>query len=134
MPGVPAHELRDMGKADRLGQADQPLWRRRHERKGLLYVLPVLLLFAVMVAYPIVRSFYLSFFDYSILEPDSSRFVGMFENVFVSWDIVPVTILTSSRLPLVRSHLASTAVSPVLRRRHQPAYPPGQPSQASVRS
>jgi ABC-type sugar transport system permease subunit len=52
------------------------LWRRRYERKGMLYVLPALVLFAVMVAYPIVRSFYLSFFDYSILEPDAARFVG----------------------------------------------------------
>ena len=51
-------------------------WRRRHHRKGWLYVLPALILFAVMVAYPIVRSFYLSFYDYSILEPDSARFVG----------------------------------------------------------
>jgi len=52
-------------------------WRRRHHRKGYLYVLPALLLFGFMVVYPIVRSFYLSFFDYSILEPDSARFVGI---------------------------------------------------------
>ncbi|MBM4030962.1 MAG: sugar ABC transporter permease [Planctomycetes bacterium] len=54
-----------------------PLWRRRHHRKGLLYILPALLLFALMIVYPIARSFYLSFFDYSILEPDSARFVGL---------------------------------------------------------
>ncbi len=30
-----------------------------------------------MIVYPIARSFYLSFFDYSILEPDSARFVGL---------------------------------------------------------
>jgi ABC-type sugar transport system permease subunit len=52
-------------------------WRRRHHRKGWLYVLPALVLFALMIAYPIGRSFYLSFFDYSILEPDSARFVGL---------------------------------------------------------
>jgi len=52
-------------------------WRRQHHRKGLLYVLPALLLFAVMIVYPIARSFYLSFFDYSVLEPDSARFVGL---------------------------------------------------------
>jgi multiple sugar transport system permease protein len=52
-------------------------WRRRYQRKGILYVLPALLLFAVMVAYPIVRSLYLSFFDYSIVEPDAARFVGV---------------------------------------------------------
>jgi len=52
-------------------------WRRRHHRKGLLYVLPAALLFALMIVYPIARSFYLSFFDYSILEPDAARFVGL---------------------------------------------------------
>jgi len=52
-------------------------WRRRHHRKGWLYVLPALLLFTLMIVYPIVRSFYLSFLDYSILEPDSARFVGL---------------------------------------------------------
>lgn len=44
---------------------------------GILYVLPALVLFAVMVIYPIARSLYLSFFDYSILEPDAARFVGL---------------------------------------------------------
>ncbi len=63
------------GSASR--KAVQPQWRRRHHRKGLYYVLPALVLFGVMVAYPIVRSLYLSFFDYSILEPDSAKFVGM---------------------------------------------------------
>lgn len=53
------------------------LWRQRYHRKGILYVLPALVLFAVMVIYPIARSFYLSFFDYSILAPDAARFVGM---------------------------------------------------------
>jgi len=54
-----------------------PVWRRRYHRKGLYYVLPALALFGVMVAYPIGRSLYLSFFDYSILEPDSAKFVGL---------------------------------------------------------
>lgn len=56
---------------------DLSRWRRRHHRKGWAYVLPALVLFGVMIAYPIGRSFYLSFYDYSILEPDSARFVGM---------------------------------------------------------
>ncbi|HUT35058.1 MAG TPA: sugar ABC transporter permease [Planctomycetota bacterium] len=59
------------------GREALSLWRRRHHRKGLLYVLPAVLLFGLMIAYPIARSFYLSFFDYSILEPDSARFVGL---------------------------------------------------------
>jgi len=54
-----------------------PIWRRRYHRQGLYYVLPALVLFGIMVAYPIVRSLWLSFFDYSILEPDASRFVGL---------------------------------------------------------
>ena len=52
-------------------------WRRRFHRQGLLYVLPALVFFAVMVAYPLARAFYLSFFDYSVLKPDSARFVGL---------------------------------------------------------
>jgi ABC-type sugar transport system permease subunit len=60
-----------------LARAGVSRWRRRHRRKGWLYVLPALLLFALMLVYPIARSFYLSFFDYSILEPDSARFVGL---------------------------------------------------------
>ncbi|HUU42749.1 MAG TPA: sugar ABC transporter permease, partial [Planctomycetota bacterium] len=57
--------------------APMSLWRRRYHRAGYWYILPALLLFAFMVAYPIVRSFYLSFFQYSILEPDAARFVGL---------------------------------------------------------
>ncbi|MFB3890793.1 MAG: carbohydrate ABC transporter permease [Phycisphaerae bacterium] len=59
-------------------------WQVSHRRKGWLFVAPALVLFALMIAYPIGRSFYLSFFDYSILEPDSSRFVGLdnYEKLF----------------------------------------------------
>jgi len=66
-----------MGKAETSRAGPLPLWRRRYDRQGMLYVLPALVFFAVMVAYPIFRSLYLSFFDFSILEPDSSRFVGL---------------------------------------------------------
>lgn len=54
-----------------------PRWRRAHDRKGYWYILPALLLFALMIIYPIARAFYLSFFDYTVLDPGSSRFVGM---------------------------------------------------------
>lgn len=54
-------------------------WRRRYNRAGYLYILPALLFFGFMVAYPILRSLYLSFFQYSILEPDSAKFVA-FQN------------------------------------------------------
>lgn len=54
-----------------------PRWRIRHNRMGLWYVLPALVFFALMTAYPIARSLYLSFFDYSVLQPESAEFVGM---------------------------------------------------------
>ena len=66
-----------MKKSEPSQQEAVPRWRRRHHRKGLLYILPALMLFGLMVAYPIGRSFYLSFHDFSMLDPDSARFVGM---------------------------------------------------------
>lgn len=67
----------DRNQGATVGREPLSLWRRRHHRKGILYVLPAAALFALMIAYPIARSFYLSFFDYSILEPDSARFVAL---------------------------------------------------------
>ncbi|KPJ55587.1 MAG: hypothetical protein AMS16_04020 [Planctomycetes bacterium DG_58] len=52
-------------------------WRRRHNRMGYWYILPAFVLFSFMVAYPIVRSFYLSFYEFSVLEPDSAKFVAL---------------------------------------------------------
>ena len=72
--------LPDMRQADISGGpagGKMSRWRRRQHRLGVLYVLPALALLSLMVAYPIGRSFYLSFFDYSILEPDSARFIGL---------------------------------------------------------
>ena len=54
----------------------QSAWRKRHNRVGYLYVLPALVFFLVMTAWPIARSFYLSFHDYYLLEPEATRFVG----------------------------------------------------------
>ncbi|HUU59268.1 MAG TPA: sugar ABC transporter permease [Phycisphaerae bacterium] len=51
-------------------------WRRRYDRWGLLFVLPALVLFGVMIAYPIGRSLYLSLFNFSFLDPEHARFVG----------------------------------------------------------
>jgi multiple sugar transport system permease protein len=56
---------------------EQAHWLRRQQRLGWLYVAPAMAFFLLMIAYPIGRSLYLSFFDYSILEPDSARFVGL---------------------------------------------------------
>jgi len=52
-------------------------WRRRYNRMGYWYILPAVLLFVLMVAYPILRAFYLSFFDYDMLEPARARFAGL---------------------------------------------------------
>ena len=38
--------------------------------------LPAMVLFAVMMAWPILRSLYLSFFEYYFLEPEATCFVG----------------------------------------------------------
>jgi ABC-type sugar transport system permease subunit len=78
----------DAARTDRIS-----VWRRRYHRKGYLYILPAFLLFAFMVVYPIVRSLYLSFFDYSIIEPDSMRFVA-FQNYANLWT------KTANHLPL----------------------------------
>jgi len=51
-------------------------WRRRYNRWGVLFVLPALLLFGLMIAYPIGRSLYLSLFDFSFLEPENAQYVG----------------------------------------------------------
>lgn len=59
------------------GAISSPLWRRRHHRLGYFYVLPAVLFFVVLTAWPILRSLYLSFFDYYLLEPDATRFVGL---------------------------------------------------------
>ena len=51
-------------------------WRRRYNRLGYWYVLPAALFFILMTAWPILRSLYLSFFDYYLLDPEATRFVG----------------------------------------------------------
>ncbi|MCD6365061.1 MAG: sugar ABC transporter permease [Planctomycetes bacterium] len=66
-----------MSESQLTSVSTESLWHRRHRRSGVYFVIPALLLFGLMVAYPILRSFYLSFFDYSLLEPDAARFVGI---------------------------------------------------------
>jgi ABC-type sugar transport system permease subunit len=41
-----------------------------------VFILPAVLLFGMFSLYPIVRSLYLSFFDYDFLRPDQMHFVG----------------------------------------------------------
>lgn len=66
-----------MSPAATTAGAARPHWLRRHNRKGLVYVLPAMIVFAVMIGYPVLRSFYLSFFDYTLLDPDAATFVGL---------------------------------------------------------
>jgi ABC-type sugar transport system permease subunit len=54
-----------------------PAWRRAYNRAGYYYILPAVALFGLMEVYPILRSLYLSFFDYSLLDPDAARFAGL---------------------------------------------------------
>lgn len=63
--------------ADLKDPGGNAFWRHRYDRVGYLYILPALVLFVLMVAWPIIRSFTMSFYDYSILEPDSAKFVGL---------------------------------------------------------
>lgn len=66
-----------METSERRGEALSAHWRRRHNRMGYWYILPAVLLFVLMVAYPILRSLYLSLFDYDMLEPARARFAGI---------------------------------------------------------
>ena len=49
--------------------------RRREARAGYFFILPWILSLLVFTAYPVIASFYLSFTDYTILEPP--RWVGL---------------------------------------------------------
>jgi ABC-type sugar transport system permease subunit len=42
-----------------------------------VFVLPAVLLFATFTLYPILRSLYLSFFDYNFLRPDQMHWIGL---------------------------------------------------------
>ena len=54
----------------------QPAFRQRQARFGLLLVLPCLILFALLILYPFLRSFTLSFFESTLFTP-MPRFVGL---------------------------------------------------------
>src|SRR5215207_1864176 len=47
--------------------------RLTHERKrslwGMVFALPAMVFFALFAVYPILRTFYLSFFEYSVVDP-----------------------------------------------------------------
>ncbi len=54
------------------------LWRRiRRYYWGYLFIAPWVLLYAVFGLYPLILSFYLTFFDYSFVQPGNRAFVGM---------------------------------------------------------
>ncbi len=62
-------------EATHLGR--ESAWRRKHNRLGYLYVMPAVIFFLLMTAWPLARSFYLSFYDYYLLEPEHTKFVAL---------------------------------------------------------
>jgi ABC-type sugar transport system permease subunit len=58
--------------------AAPPARRRRFTFDSpYVFVLPAVLLFATFTLYPILRSLYLSFFDYNFLRPDQMHWIGL---------------------------------------------------------
>lgn len=54
------------------------IWQRiRRYYWGYLFIAPWVLLYLVFGLYPLILSFYLTFFDYSFVQPDNRAFVGM---------------------------------------------------------
>ncbi|HEJ83688.1 MAG TPA: sugar ABC transporter permease, partial [Desulfobacteraceae bacterium] len=67
-PGV---RIKEPGKMSRL-------WlRMRRNFWGYVFVAPWVLLYLVFGIYPLVLSFYLTFFDYSFVRPEDYVFVGI---------------------------------------------------------
>lgn len=53
-------------------------WKAIKEHKwGYLFVAPWVLLYGTFGLYPLLLSFYLTFFDYNFIKPQSRRFVGL---------------------------------------------------------
>ncbi len=86
--------------------------RLTHERKrslwGMAFALPAMVFFALFAVYPILRTFYLSFFEYSVVDPPvytgaenyrslfgDDRFTTSLLNTFkyVAFTYIPVLIL-----------------------------------------
>ncbi|MFO7322436.1 MAG: sugar ABC transporter permease [Chloroflexota bacterium] len=59
-------------------------YRRRQQLWGFLFALPAVILFAVFAIYPILQTFYLSFFDFNLVDPP--QFVGLrnFETILTT--------------------------------------------------
>jgi multiple sugar transport system permease protein len=58
--------------------AQQSVRRRKWGLEGpYLFLLPALLVFGTFAVYPILRSLYLSFFDYEFLHPEGMRWIGL---------------------------------------------------------
>lgn len=70
---VPAESRGVWNAAQRRG-----MWTRMSRyRLGYLFVLPWVLLYAIFGIYPLLLSFYLTFFNYSFVRPEDMAFVGM---------------------------------------------------------
>jgi multiple sugar transport system permease protein len=75
---------RSEGKGDRAMavKAKRPLYKRKESFAGFLFAVPALVLFAMFAVYPIVRTVYISFFDYNMLKPPVWKGIGNYTSLF----------------------------------------------------
>ncbi|SFR97065.1 carbohydrate ABC transporter membrane protein 1, CUT1 family [Halomicrobium zhouii] len=52
-------------------------WVDRETLHGYLFALPYVAVFSVFLLYPLVKGFYMSFFEWDLLQPAQSEFVGI---------------------------------------------------------
>lgn len=52
-------------------------WVDRDTVDGVLFALPYVAVFAVFMLYPLLKGFYMSFFEWNLLQPAQSEFVGL---------------------------------------------------------
>jgi ABC-type sugar transport system permease subunit len=62
----------------RRGKRGRSLWQNMHRNFwGYVFIAPWVVLYIVFGLYPLVLSFYLTFFDYSFVAPENRAFVGV---------------------------------------------------------
>ena len=73
-----AHVTADLPATGATSRPKTSLWQRiRRHGWGYVFVSPWILLYLVFGLYPLVLSFYLTFFNYSFVAPESRAFVGI---------------------------------------------------------
>ena len=74
---------------------------------GFAFAVPALCLFALFSIYPIARTFFLSFFDYSVVDPPHPVGLENYRQILGDQDFTP----RCSKLPLRHLHLHSRSGS-----------------------